>query len=448
MKKTLSILLVLVMILSLAACGSKDEETTAAKEETTAEAAETTAEAKEETTAAPTTEAAETTTQEPAPETTTEEETTEASEEDGQNPVMNFIGVYAKDRASIQVEAQGAEDALITVSWSSSAAEHSEWTMSGHFDWETLTVEYNNCVKKDIVYTDEENFTETVAYENGTGAIVFGENGTLTWRDDQENVADGTVFEFVPPVFGGGEAFLGMWGCGRATIEITYKEETETYNVLVSWSSSAAEKAVWQYVCGFDGEKLYSDENGTKSILTWDENGDVTTEEVYSDGSAVFELDAEGNLTWTDKKENAAEDMIFLYDGEIPAADEDGQSVGMEFLGIWQCDRASIEITKIEPAAQGETFRVLISWGSSASESVSWEYFCTYEEGVLVSSPTGTKLNLTWDENDDMTSEEVYSDGSAQFEITEDGGLIWNDLKESAGADMVFDFVSVYEAEE
>ncbi len=122
-----------------------------------------------------------------------------AAEEDGQNPVMNFIGVYGHDRASVMVEADGSDGAKITVTWGSSAAENSEWVMSGKFDPETLTVAYTDCVRTDYVWNEKgEIDSETVAYENGEGTITFtdGEALSLTWDDAQEHIADGTVFEY------------------------------------------------------------------------------------------------------------------------------------------------------------------------------------------------------------------------------------------------------------
>ncbi len=154
MKKTLSLLLALVMLFSLAACGAKD--------------------------AAPAGSEA-------------------AAAEDGQNPVMNFIGVYGHDRASVMVEADGEDGAKITVTWAGSAAENAEWVMSGKFDPETLTVAYSDCVKTVYVWNEKgEIDSETVEYENGEGTITFtdGEALSLTWDDAQEHIADGTVFEY------------------------------------------------------------------------------------------------------------------------------------------------------------------------------------------------------------------------------------------------------------
>ena len=153
MKKIICLIAVLVMALSLAACGAGD--------------------------AAPA--------------------GSEIEPDDGQNPLMNFIGVYGHDRASVMVEPDGKDGAKITVTWPSSAAENAEWVMSGAFDAETLTVAYTDCVKTVYVWNAQgEIESETVAYENGEGTVTFSEEDglTLTWDDAQEHIADGTVFEY------------------------------------------------------------------------------------------------------------------------------------------------------------------------------------------------------------------------------------------------------------
>lgn len=125
-------------------------------------------------------------------------------EEDGQNPVMGFIGPYAYGRAGMYIEPDGGHNARVSVAWGSGAREHSEWTMSGPFDEKTLTITYSNCVRKDLVFNENgEVESETIAYENGTGTITFqeGENISLVWKDDQDHMADDGVFtwSFVPP---------------------------------------------------------------------------------------------------------------------------------------------------------------------------------------------------------------------------------------------------------
>ena len=123
----------------------------------------------------------------------------DAAEEDGQNPIMNFIGPYVCDRASMLVEANGMDGAIVTVNWGGSAWDEAEWVIEGSFDPDTLTINYENATRTDYVYADNGDIdSEEVIYTDGSGTITFSDDGalTLTWNDEKEHVADGMVFEF------------------------------------------------------------------------------------------------------------------------------------------------------------------------------------------------------------------------------------------------------------
>lgn len=124
----------------------------------------------------------------------------ETAPDDGQNPVMNFIGHYVCDRADIQIEADGDTGAKATVIWGSSADSNATWTMSGDFSADTLEFTYKNGVKTEYTYNADGSVAEEKeVYSDGTGTMTFheGDDGTyLEWRDDKENIADGTKFTF------------------------------------------------------------------------------------------------------------------------------------------------------------------------------------------------------------------------------------------------------------
>jgi hypothetical protein len=123
----------------------------------------------------------------------------EEAQDDGQNPAMNFVGDYVNNRASIHIGAEGDDGINAEVTWASSAAENSTWTMSGTFDSENLQFEYSDCVKTDYVYGEDGEVKEQKeAYTGGHGIIKFtdGEELSLTWQDDEEHIADGTVFTY------------------------------------------------------------------------------------------------------------------------------------------------------------------------------------------------------------------------------------------------------------
>ena len=110
------------------------------------------------------------------------------------------------------------------------------------------------------------------------------------------------------------------------------------------------------------------------------------------------------------------------------------------FEGIWACDRVNLEMTWEE-----EGFRVMITWGSSATESTMWEYNCFYNENdhsVASVLNNGIKTDMVFDENGELkSSTPVYEDGEAVFTLDEDNHLIWKDAKEDAGKDLHFEYV-------
>ena len=70
--------------------------------------------------------------------------------------------------------------------------------ITGSFDPDTMTVAYTDCVKSVVVYGDDgEIVSDVVEYDNGTGSIVFGDDGTFVWRDDQSDY-DEVAFEWLP----------------------------------------------------------------------------------------------------------------------------------------------------------------------------------------------------------------------------------------------------------
>jgi hypothetical protein len=123
----------------------------------------------------------------------------EESADDGQNPVMNFVGEYQCDRAHAVVECSGYEDAWITIDWAGSAAEYAHWDISGRLDPETLTINYFGCAKSHLTYNENgEIVSQEQEYGDGTGTIVFHEDGTFTWHEDQSETGDDLVFEWLP----------------------------------------------------------------------------------------------------------------------------------------------------------------------------------------------------------------------------------------------------------
>ena len=122
------------------------------------------------------------------------------SAEDWQNPVMNFIGNYGSMEANtfVLVEAVGSDSAQISIEKVTGFANRTRWEITGRFDPETLTITYENAVKTLVEFIgDLSESIDTVEYDNGTGTIVFGNDGTLTWHEDQ-SAGDDIVFTYYP----------------------------------------------------------------------------------------------------------------------------------------------------------------------------------------------------------------------------------------------------------
>ena len=119
----------------------------------------------------------------------------------------------------------------------------------------------------------------------------------------------------------GGKRFEGVWQCDRATIAINWEEEG--YKVLVTWGSSAWEQTEWQYSCFYHEEDntLDSVPFGIRTEYMYGDDGElVSATDIYSDGEAVFSLDAEGCLIWQDQKDHSGEGMRFTRLPDEPAA--------------------------------------------------------------------------------------------------------------------------------
>ena len=118
---------------------------------------------------------------------------------DWQNPVTDYAGDYQCDRARATVETFGFDEAFVTVEWANSASEVTRWYLSDRFDPETRTVTYDGGTKVNLTFDGEGEVTnEDRIYDDGTGTIVFDEDGTFTWHEDQSDKGEDMVFERMP----------------------------------------------------------------------------------------------------------------------------------------------------------------------------------------------------------------------------------------------------------
>ena len=126
-----------------------------------------------------------------------------------------------------------------------------------------------------------------------------------------------------PAALGDGDDYLGTWVSGRAELVIT-PNETEGYDCVIHWGSSATEMSEWTYTgCFYDevSEGLNSFENGVRRDYTLSKEGEEESfVEVFTDGAASFMIDEDGDLSWTDFKVYPDEEPVLFTRVELTDA--------------------------------------------------------------------------------------------------------------------------------
>ena len=118
---------------------------------------------------------------------------------DWESPLTPYLGEYQSGRAHATLDSVGDTDLWITIEWGNSAWELARWNMAGRFDPETSTIQYTGCSKMIVTYDEGgELKSQEPEYEDGSGTIVFHEDGTFTWHEDQAEREEDLVFEKLP----------------------------------------------------------------------------------------------------------------------------------------------------------------------------------------------------------------------------------------------------------
>lgn len=112
------------------------------------------------------------------------------------------------------------------------------------------------------------------------------------------------------------------WTDDRATLEV-FLEDTDSYKVLISWSSSAWEHTEWTYACNYSAEDQTLRANHmTQDEVTCDDQGNMSWNNVAEkDVQAVFSLNADGKVVITDAGDEQLEGKTFEAVPEDPSGD-------------------------------------------------------------------------------------------------------------------------------
>ena len=306
------------------------------------------------------------------------QETTTEINNDGQNPVMNFIGNYYGGRACINVEPEGTNDAKITVTWSSSYDQKAVWTMSGFFNEETTSVAYNNGIKKIVTYNEKgEVISEEVDSTNCKGVFVFDNDG-VTWDEQNEHIADNMVFKF----------------------------------------GSSAEEAIG--------------DAGTTPVP--EQTNDKTTETTVETTSETEAKPTEAPKATETEKPTEKPTETEATEPYVEPADP-AHRTAAQISGTYVSGRATATVDASDP----NNVTIKIVWSESVDTQAIWRISGRYnEETETILYDGAVKKVLTYDESGNVVLEEVdYTDGSGAILFSYDG-FTWDDYVENVANNMVF----------
>ena len=234
--------------------------------------------------------------------------------------------------------------------------------------------------------------------------------------------------------------------------EIDEPDDSELESQPLAEGDIAALMGTWYEDGALDSRTLIIDEDGAFT-LEYAGGGalygtiEITTEVMPDDTESYWYTfyDQEGEI-WEAvciPDEGVQDDLYFGQGGDPHFIRADAVSypvslgvLGEDYVGLWQCDRCSINITE---GADG--FLCEVNWSQSASETERWTYYCDYDDvlQLLACYDGGVNEALFYEETGNEEVIEYYSDGSASFVINEDGYLIWFDDVEGYGDGMEFE---------
>lgn len=229
--------------------------------------------------------------------------------QDGQNPVMNFVGIYSTEYSTeALVEADGAEGAKITVTWAGSPWFHNQTVMSGPFDPETLTMTFTNATLTEYTYASDATITEEkTSYTDGKGHAVFNPaDNTLTITEEFESGNMDTVY---------------TWG---PSPDMKYVSDPEHYAPV-----TAMDKFQVETVVGFNVRTYYLSEN-------WYAMADMIRYPITINGTELTDADAflgymiDKTVSESDRDAMMEEDLLDMF--------VNGQGICMGSGQIWLND--------------------------------------------------------------------------------------------------------------
>ena len=111
-----------------------------------------------------------------------------------------FLGEWQCDRAGLTVSWTPDDGFTVSIIWSSSAWENTEWRYCCTYDTESCAlVSLPDGTRTEYVHSDDgELASSTLVYSDGTATFLLDKEGYLIWQDNKEYAGKGMRFERLP----------------------------------------------------------------------------------------------------------------------------------------------------------------------------------------------------------------------------------------------------------
>lgn len=202
-------------------------------------------------------------------------------------------------------------------------------TVDDGYSWEFGSVTYDAgagclvCADGVMLHETRNAGTDALDAEetaSGFGAtLTVADGNALQWAGSGDAIPDMTFARLsdaeAAEYLEAAQAFVGLWGCGRATLTIEPDaEDPYRFAAEITWGSSAAEASRWTYDLTYDDLEKAMTGTGSRADEVWGEDGELAeSNTVYTDGAVAFTIDDAGLLHWADAEQNAGADMDFVH---------------------------------------------------------------------------------------------------------------------------------------
>ena len=272
-------------------------------------------------------------------------------EENSGNPARKYVGAYKQEDSEffyllIEVT-DNIDGVVVTAAQMDPEKPYVQWVMNGKID-DSLKIGYTDGIKSEVHYTEEMSIEQSVIYSDGTGYVQIGEDGSVTWQDDKEDIAKGCRFVldeelskevrarmeeqdiFRNPVLNWSGRYHDAENISRSMTITPSSDSTNACDIIIDEEGEDSAVSRMTMTGTFDEKELKITYSNCKLAKgRFDDDGNFEEEEiVYEDGTGTITFDNSGDTikaVWHDDKSDG-EDTVFEFDYSYSDYSADGST--------------------------------------------------------------------------------------------------------------------------